>query len=124
MNQLAGNIPYHQRVFNTLWNKANAIKWWQLIEAVSDDLPFHQVRFPNMAKDGVMIIDDTAIEKFGIQMENASEVRISGGKINIGYVAFLACIYLPEITIPIACKTWFHPLLKDMKAKSAWLLHQ
>ena len=62
------------------------IKWWQLIEAVSDDLLFHQVKFPNMAKDGVMIIDDTAIEKFGIYMENASEVRISGGKINIGYV--------------------------------------
>ncbi len=127
MNQLASNIPYHQRVFNTIWDKANAIKWWQLIEAVSDDLLFHQVRFPNMVKDGVMIIDDTAIEKFGIHMENASEVRISGGKINIGYVAFLACVYLPSMIIPIACKTWVpstvEPLSRDMKAKSAWLLH-
>ena len=25
INQLTGNIPYNQRVFNTLWNKANAI---------------------------------------------------------------------------------------------------
>ena len=80
MKQLAGNIPYHQRVFNTIWDKVNAIKWWQLIEAVSDELLFHQVRFPDMAKDGVMIIDDTAIEKFGIHMENASEVRKSGEK--------------------------------------------
>jgi Transposase DDE domain len=117
MNQLSGNIPYHQRVFNTIWDKANAIKWWQLIEAVSDDLLFHQVKFPNMAKDGVMIIDDTAIEKFGIQMENASEVRISGGKINIGYVAFLACVYLPSITIPIACKTWVPATVEGYESK-------
>lgn len=117
MNQLAGNIPYHQRVFNTLWDKANAIRWWQLIEAVSDDLLFHQVRFPNMAKDGVMIIDDTAIEKFGIHMENVSEVHLSGGKINIGYVAFLACVYLPGITIPIACKTWVPSTVEGYESK-------
>jgi len=30
MNQLSDNIPYHQRVFNTVWDKVNAIKWWQL----------------------------------------------------------------------------------------------
>jgi hypothetical protein len=117
MNQLSGNIPYHQRVFNTIWDKANAIKWWQLIEAVSDDLLFHQVRFPNMPKYGVMIIDDTAIEKFGIFMENASEVRLSGGKINIGYVAFLACVCLPSITIPIACKTWVPATVEGYESK-------
>jgi hypothetical protein len=117
MNQLASNIPYHQRVFNTIWDKANAIKWWQLIEAISDDFLFHQVRFPNMAKDGVMIIDDTAIEKFGIHMENASEVRISSGKINIGYVAFLACVYLPSMTIPIACKTWVPSTVEGYESK-------
>jgi hypothetical protein len=117
MNQLSDNIPYHQRVFNTIWDKVNAIKWWQLIEAVSDDLLFHQVGFPNMAKDGVMIIDDTAIEKFGIHMENASEVRISSGKINIGYVAFLACVYLPSMIIPIACKTWVPSTVQGYESK-------
>ena len=91
MNQLSDNIPYHQRVFNTIWDKVNAIKWWQLIEAVSDELLFHQVRFPDMAKDGVMIIDDTAIEKFGY-MENASEVRIFGGKINIKRCVTCMCL--------------------------------
>lgn len=117
MNQLSTNIPYHQRVFNTLWDKVNAIRWWQLIEAVSDEVLFHQVRFPKMAKDGVMIIDDTAIEKFGIHMENASEVRISGGKINMGYVAFLACVCLPSITIPIACKTWVPSTVHGYESK-------
>ena len=117
MKQLADNIPYHQRVFNTIWNKANAIKWWQLIEAVSDELLFHQVRFPDMTKNGVMIIDDTPIEKFGIHMENASEVRISSGKINLGYVAFLACVCLPKAIIPTACKTWVPSTVEGYESK-------
>lgn len=117
MKQLADNIPYHQRVFNTLWNKANAIKWWQLIEAVSDELLFHQVRFPDMTKNGVMIIDDTPIEKFGIHMENASEVRISSRKINLGYVAFLACVCLPNAIIPTACKTWVPSTVEGYESK-------
>ena len=117
MKQLADNIPYHQRVFNTIWSKANAIKWWQLIEAVSDELLFHQARFPDMAKNGVMIIDDTPIEKFGIHMENVSEVRISGGKINLGYVAFLACVCLPTMIIPTACKTWVPSTVEGYESK-------
>jgi len=56
IKQLADNIPYHQRVFNTIWSKADAIKWWRLIETVSDELLFHQIRFPDMAKNGFMII--------------------------------------------------------------------
>jgi len=100
MNQLSDNIPYHQRVFNTIWDKVNAIKWWQLIEAVSDELLFHQVKFPDMAKDGVMIIDDTAIEKFGIHfgihMENASEIRISSGMIWITHSKSNRIFYLAD----------------------------
>jgi len=46
------------------------------IEAVSDELPFHQVRFPDMVKNGVLIIENTPIEKFGIHMENGSEIRV------------------------------------------------
>lgn len=117
MKQLADNIPYHQRVFNTIWSKVNAIKWWQLIEAVSDELLFHQVRFPDMTKNGVMIIDDTPIEKFGIHMENASEVRISGEKISLGYVAFLACVCLPNAIIPTACKTWVPSTVEGYESK-------
>lgn len=117
IHQLSDNLPYHQSVFTTLWDKANAIKWWQLVENVADDLLFGSVKFPNMAKDGVMIIDDTSIEKFGIHMENASEVRISSGKINIGYVAFLACVCLPAITIPIACKTWVPATVEGYESK-------
>jgi len=48
-----------------------------------------------MAKDGVMIIDDTAIEKFGY-MENASEVRISGGKINIKRCVTRMCLFASD----------------------------
>jgi len=99
------NLPYHQRVFNGLWDKVVPAKWWQLIEAVSDGLLFYQAKFPDMARNGVLILDDTPIEKFGMHMENISGVRLSNGKIGMGYVAFLACLYLPEITIPIACKT-------------------
>ena len=117
MSQLSENLPYHQRVFNTIWDKVHAIKWWQLVEAVADELLFYQAKFPNMAKDGVMILDDTPFEKFGIHMENASEVRISNGKINIGYVAFLACVCLPAITIPIACKTWVPATVEGYESK-------
>jgi len=103
MKQLADNLPYGSGVFSDLWDKVCPIKWWQLIESVADELLFHQAMFSNIAKDGVMIIDDTPIEKFGICMENISGVRISGGRIGIGHVAFLASVFLPEIAIPIAC---------------------
>lgn len=84
-----------------------------------------------MSKNGVLIIDDTSIEKFGIQMENISEVRTSKGKINLGYVAFLACVYMPKMITPTACKTWVPPSvegpalmkIKVMRAKLVWLLH-
>jgi len=100
LKQLSDNLPYHQSVFSNLWDKVVAIKWWRLIEDVSDELLFGQVKFPNMAKNGVLIIDDTPIEKFGRHMENISAVRTPGGRIAMGYVAFLACVFLPEMTIP------------------------
>lgn len=55
-----------------------------------------------MAKDGVMIIDDSPIEKFGIHMENISGIRTTHSRIGMGYVTFLACVFLPEMTIPIS----------------------
>jgi len=115
--QLTDNLPYHQRVFTYLWDKVNPIKWWQLIVSVSDELLFGQIQFPNMAKDGVMIIDDTPTEKFGINMENISGVRMPKGRIGIGYVAFLACVFLPEITIPIACRAWVPSCVPGYESK-------
>ena len=106
MNQLADNLPYHQRVYTYLWDKVNPIKWCQLIASVADELLFGQVQFPHMAKDGVLILDDTPLEKFGLSMDNISGIRTSKGRIGIGYVAFLACVFLPEITIPIACRAY------------------
>jgi hypothetical protein len=97
LNQLSHNLPYHQSVFSDLWDKVVAIRWWQLVEAVSDELLFGQVKFPNIAKDAVLVIDDTPIEKFGLSMENISGVRTSSGRIGMGYVAFLACVLLPDI---------------------------
>lgn len=117
LNHLSDNLPYHQRVFTALWDKVNPIKWWQLILAVSDELIFRQVTFPNMAKYGVLILDDTPIEKFGLKMENISEVRISSGRIGLGYAAFLACLYLPEMIIPIACKTWVPACVPGYESK-------
>lgn len=78
---------------------------------------FHQVRFPDITKNGVMIIDDTSIEKFGIHIENASEVRIFGGKINLGYVTFLAYVFLPNVIIPTACKTWVPSTIEGYESK-------
>jgi len=115
--QLADNLPYHQRVFTYLWDKVTPIRWWQLIVSISDELLFRQVRFPDMAKDGTMIIDDTPIEKFGIHMENISGVRTTQSRIGIGYVAFLACVFLPEITIPIACRTWVPSCVPGYESK-------
>jgi hypothetical protein len=117
MNQLADNLPYHQRAFTYLWDKVNPISWWQLIVSVSDELLFHQKRFPDMAKNGVIILDDTSMEKFGIHMENISGVRVSKGRIGIGHVAFLACIYLPEIAIPIACRAWVPSCVPGYESK-------
>lgn len=117
IRQLADNLPYHQRVFTYLWDKVIPIKWWQLTVSVSDELLFRQCQFPNMAKDGVMIIDDTPIEKFGIHMENISGVRTSQNRIGIGYVAFLACVFLPEIAIPIACRTWVPACVPGYESK-------
>jgi hypothetical protein len=70
-----------------------------------------------MAKDGVMIIDDTPMEKFGINMENISGVRLPKGRLSIGYVAFLACVFLPEITIPIACRAWVPSYVPGYESK-------
>ena len=117
LKQLSDNLPYHQSVFSNLWDKVVAIKWWQLVESVSDELLFGQVKFPNMAKNGVLIIDDTPIEKFGLHMENISGVRIPGGGIAMGYVAFLACVFLPEMTIPIACKSWVPACVSGYESK-------
>jgi hypothetical protein len=115
--QLADNLPYHQRVFTYLWDKVNPIRWWQLIVSVSDGLLFGQKQFPNMAEDGVMLIDDTPMEKFGIHMENISGVRTTKGRIGIGYVAFLACVFLPEIAIPIACRAWVPACVPGYESK-------
>ena len=117
IRQLADNLPYHQRVFTYLWDKVTPIRWWQLIVSISDELLFRQVQFPNMAKDGTMIIDDTPIEKFGIHMENISGVRTTQRRIGIGYVAFLACVFLPEITIPIACRAWVPSCVPGYESK-------
>lgn len=117
VNQLADNLSYGTGVFSDLWDKVNPIKWWQLIESVADELLFHQMKFPNIARDGIMIIDDTPIEKFGIHMENISEVRVSGGRISIGHVAFLASVFLSEISIPIACKTWVPASIPGYESK-------
>jgi hypothetical protein len=117
LKQLSENLPYHQSVFSNLWDKVTAIKWWQLVESVCDELLFGQVKFPNMAKDGFLIIDDTPIEKFGLHMENISGVRISGSGIAMGYVAFLACVFLPEMTIPIACKSWVPACVPGYESK-------
>jgi hypothetical protein len=115
--QLADNLPYHPRVFTYLWDKVIPIRWWQLTMWICDELLFGQRQFPNMAKDGVMIIDDTPLEKFGIHMENISGVRTSQGRIGIGYVAFLACVFLPEITIPIACRAWVPSCVPGYESK-------
>lgn len=117
MNQLADNLPYGSGVFSDLWDKVNPIKWWQLIESVADELLFHQMKFPNMAKEGVMIIDDTPIEKFGIHMENISGIRLPKGRIGIGHVAFLASVFLQGIAIPIACKTWVPACVPGYESK-------
>ena len=117
LKQLSDNLPYHQSVFSNLWDKVTAIKWWQVVENVSDELLFGQVKFPEMAKNGVLIIDDTPIEKFGLHMENISGVRIPGGGIAMGYVAFLACVFLPEMTIPIACKSWVPACVPGYESK-------
>ncbi len=87
------------------------------MESVSDELLFGQATFPNMAKTGVLIIDDTPIEKFGLHMENISSVRTPGGRIAMGYVAFLACVFLPEMTIPIACKSWVPACVPGYESK-------
>lgn len=115
--QLADNLPYCQRVFTYLWDKVTPMKWWQLTASVSDELLFGQRHFPNMERDGVMIIDDTPIEKFGIHMENVSAVRTTQSRIGIGYVAFLACVFLPEITIPIACRAWVPACVPGYESK-------
>lgn len=117
LNHLADNLPYHSSVFSELWDKVNPMKWWQLIEAVADELLFRQVRFPNMAKDGVLVLDDTPIEKFGVHMENISEVRMSGNRIGMGYVAFLACLFLPEIAFSVACKVWVPACVPGYESK-------
>ena len=117
LNQLSDNLPYHQSVFSNPWDKVYPIQWWQLLLAVSDELIFRQVTFPNMAKYGVLILDDTPIEKFGLKMENISEVRISSGRIGSGYAAFLACLYLPEIITPIACRTWVPSCVPGYESK-------
>lgn len=39
-------------------------------------------------------------------MENLSGIRTTKGGIGIGHVAFLACVCLPEIAIPIACRAY------------------
>ena len=70
-----------------------------------------------MGKEGMMIIDDTAMEKFGINMENISGVRTTKGRIGIGHVAFLACVHLPEITIPIACRPWVPSWVSGYESK-------
>jgi hypothetical protein len=115
--QLADNLPYHPRVFTYLWDLVKPMRWWQLIVSVSDELLFGQKQFPHMAKDGVMILDDTPIEKFGIHMENISGVRTAKGRIGIGYVAFLACVFLPEITIPISCRAWVPACVPGYESK-------
>ena len=115
--QLADNLPYCQGVFTYLWDKVTPMKWWQLTASVSDELLFGQCQFPSMAKDGVMIIDDTPIEKFGIHMENISGVRTTQNRIGIGYVAFLACVFLPDITIPIACRAWVPACVPGYESK-------
>ena len=46
-----------------------------------------------------------------------SEIRVSSGRIGMGYVAFLACVFLSGIAIPIACKAWIPPCVPGYESK-------
>ena len=72
---------------------------------------------PSFAQEGMVVIDDTPAEKFGLKMENVAPIRIRGKQIGLGFAIFNACVILPDVTIPIAAQLWVPACIAGYQSK-------